>query len=267
MGKTISIQLIKDFVDEVLNGDLEKLPYYDIKQLRGNKKYGTSKGRSFDPDNTLIARAIMAVVFDEAWPGLNEETMTNMDYRGDTINTFNTMFGPLQEDGTFQGLSKFNPDSITADRVHHFYSQYSSIGNIVPLPNKYYGRYTLNTFRGIYPKWRDYFDSFLTNLRQYLVEGKAESETYLELMKSNEYSFLQYKGVSGFVELCQKLMLEDYLNPDGSVKNIFPLVYWWNKRLTNVDYLAAVNNYLDFTEPFINKRGMRIAKALKAKLY
>lgn len=156
--KDHTIKTIKDFISDCLDGDINKLVTFDIKQLKGNKKYGSPAGRSFDPDNTIIARAIVDVVFGDVWPDLNEEFLQNMDYRGDTINTFNTMFGPLQEDGGFQGLNKFDVDSETKKRVEKFYSLYTTIGNIVVLPNRPYGRYTLNTFRGTYSKWRDYFD-------------------------------------------------------------------------------------------------------------
>lgn len=89
-----SLQLIKDFANDYLDGDINKLVTFDIKQLQGNKKYGGCNGSSFDSDNTNIVRAVLAVVFENVWPDLDEDSITRMDYRGDTINTFNTMFGP-----------------------------------------------------------------------------------------------------------------------------------------------------------------------------
>lgn len=43
--------LIKDFIDEKLQGDLQSLVNFDLAQLRGDRKYGTC-GRAFDCDNT-----------------------------------------------------------------------------------------------------------------------------------------------------------------------------------------------------------------------
>lgn len=263
MNNPSSIEIINDFISDYLDDDINNLVTFDIKQLKGIKKYGAPTGCSFDPDNTIIARAIMNNVFGDVWPGLNEETLRSMDYRGDTINTFNTMFGPLLNDGSFQGLNKFEVDNNTKKRVEIFYSLYTTIGNIVVLPNKYYGRYTLNTFRGTYSKWRDYFDRFLTNLHQYIIDGTADNDTFCQLMKANNEAFSQYKGAAGFSKLCDKLFLEEYLNTDGTVKELFPLTYWWNRNLTNDEYINSVNKYLDFTESFIARRGKIIVKSLK----
>lgn len=48
-----SIQLIKGFTAELLGGDIDNLVTFDIKQLRGNKKYGGCNGSSFDSDKSI----------------------------------------------------------------------------------------------------------------------------------------------------------------------------------------------------------------------
>lgn len=60
------IDIIKCFVTEKLNGDIEALLTFDLNTLKFDKVYGKASGASmFDPDNTIIARAIYNVVFKE----------------------------------------------------------------------------------------------------------------------------------------------------------------------------------------------------------
>lgn len=263
---TDSIRLIRSFVEEKLNGDIEELISFDVKQLKGDRRYGSCNGGGFDSDNTSIVRAVLAVAFEDVWPDFDENALAQKKYRGDTINTFNTMFGPKLGSGGFEGLNLFNPDEATLDRVDRFYHVYSTIGNMVPLPNRSAGRYTLNTFRGTYSKWRDYFDEFLFALRSALADGVYDDQTFEQLMEVNSFAFHQYAGESGFLELCKGLMLDDYINDTGEVKHLFPVVYWWNRELTRDRYLSAVDKYLDFCESFIVNRSKLIVEFLKKKL-
>lgn len=262
-----SLQLIKDFVNDYLDGDINKLVTFDIKQLQGNKKYGGCNGSSFDSDNTNIVRAVLAVVFENVWPDLDEDSITRMDYRGDTINTFNTMFGPRLKNGEFQGFSLVAPNDENAVRIEKFYHTYTTIGNFVILPNKRYGRYTLNTFRGTYSKWRDFFDKFLIGLRYYLTQANSDNEVFMRLMEANNDSFRCYRSEDGFRRLCKKLYLEDFLDNQSNVRHLFNVTYWWKKSLKTDEYIDNVCNYLDFCEPFIMNRGKMIVKILKEKLY
>lgn len=186
-------------------------------------------------------------------------------YRGDTINTFNTIFGPKDGSGRFQGLDRFHPSADLSERVTKFYSLYHTIGNFVPLPNKYVSRRSLNTFRGSNYQWRDYFDRFLQAIESSLDKGKTGIEVFDQLMSANQESFSMYMRPNGFRKLCENLLLEDYLGEHG-VKTTFEVLYWWKAGLTAEVYFATVNNYLDFCEPFILKRGRRMIELLKAKI-
>ena len=83
--------LIKDFIDEKLQGNLHRLVNFDLTQLRGDRKYGSCNGGRFDCDNTALARAIYALVFDDVWEDMNYETLREKKYRGDTINTIGNL--------------------------------------------------------------------------------------------------------------------------------------------------------------------------------
>ena len=83
--------LIKDFIDKKLQGNLHRLVNFDLTQLRGDRKYGSCNGGRFDCDNTALARAIYALVFDDVWEDMKYETLREKKYRGDTINTIGNL--------------------------------------------------------------------------------------------------------------------------------------------------------------------------------
>lgn len=259
--------LIKDFVDEKLQGDINKLVSYDIAQLRGDRKYGACNGSSFDCDNTNISRAIYALVFEGVWKNMNYETLGQWKYRGDTINTFNTTFGKPVEEGGFFGLNQFEPNDKLLQRVTRFHSLYHTIGNLMVLPNAYIGRNSLNTFRGSYYMWRDYIDQFIKALYEYLTNPqKIDNKVFLQLMELNKDDFDLYHSKDGFKTLMNKLLLNDCIDEEGKPKRLFDVIYYWDSKLTRETYFEHVIRYLDFCEPFIEKRGKKIVEILESKI-
>ena len=110
-----------------------------------------------------------------------EVGMVQPQWRGDTINSFRTLFGHeiivpcVGGDGIvgFKGLRRFGVEKELFDKVHEFWYTYHCIGNFIPFPNAKVGNKTINTYR---TTWHDYFDLFLENLYSCLVYGKAASE-------------------------------------------------------------------------------------------
>lgn len=258
--------LIKDFIDEKLHGDLQGLVDYDFAQLRGDRKYGAC-GTPFDCDNTILARAIYSIVFDDVWKDMNYNTLQTKKYRGDTINSFNTIFGKPTADGGYLGLKRFNPDGHLLERVQKFHSQYHTIGNMMVLPNASIGRYSLNTFRGSYHLWKDYMDQFVIALHKYLICPEEKGNAiFLQLMELNRADFKPYFTEEGFRLLMSKLLLDDYIDKEGKPLRIFDIIYHWDRRLTRDSYIEHVTQYLDFVEPFIEKRGTRIVEILQSRI-
>ena len=259
--------LINDFVEERLQGDLSKLACFDFAQLRGDRKYGSCSGNLFDCDNTNLANAIYLLVFDGVWIDISQETLENGLYRGDTINTFNTIFGKPIAVGGFAGLNRFEFDEALLQRVWKFHSQYHTIGNFMVLPNARISGHTLNTFRGSYHQWRDYIDKFVGALHQQLTESQnCDNETLCQLMAANAKDFEPYRSQAGFELLMGKLLLDDCINNNGKPKQLFDAVYHWDKSLARDIYLKHIDQYLDFSESFIEKRGARVVEILATKL-
>lgn len=261
-----SYNLIKDFIDEKLHGNLQDLVSFDFAQLRGDRKYGTC-GRPFDCDNTNLARAVYCIVFDDVWKDMNWDTLNAGKYRGDTINSFNTLFGKPAADGSYVGLNRFAPDENLRNRVQRFHSQYHTIGNMMVLPNLPINRYTLNLFRGSCPQWKDYMDRFVIALHQFLTGQDPKGDSvFLQLMEINKADFEPYFTEEGFRLLMSKLLLDDYIDEEGKPLRIFDLIYHWDRRLTRDSYIEHVTQYLDFVEPFIEKRGRRIVEILQSRI-
>ncbi|WJV18975.1 hypothetical protein QU593_00270 [Rossellomorea marisflavi] len=94
-----------------------------------------------------------------------------MWYRGDTLNSFHTMFGKeVTSDGgsrRFKGVEKYLSDQPLREIVNRYHQTYHTVGNFIPLPNKKLERHTFNTYRGV--KYGDYFDLFLKRLEHWFV--------------------------------------------------------------------------------------------------
>ena len=130
MTKEESLQLIREFIDEKLDGDIQKFHEYDLSWLENDEKYG---GR--DPDDTIIANAIYKVLWEEK---IDEyENLADIVYRGDTINSFRTLMGDLTPDQqNFTGIAKHTNNPEIIDMAKKFYHKYHTIGNMIILPNK-----------------------------------------------------------------------------------------------------------------------------------
>ena len=259
--------LINNFIEERLQGDLNELARFDFAQLRGDKKYGVCSGSSFDCDNTILSKAIYLLVFEDVWNDLTSFSLENGMYRGDTINSFNTIFGRAATTGGFVGLNRFNPDESMQQRVLKFHSLYHTIGNFVILPNARVAGHSLNTFRGLHYQWKDYIDKFIGAIHLLLTNSQdSNNERFHQLISANIKDFEPYYHQEGFELLMDKLLLNDCINQEGKPKQLFEVVFHWDKQLTRDMYLKHVNQYLNFSESFIEKRGAKMVEIVASKL-
>ena len=135
------------------------------------------------------------------------------------------------------------------------------------LPNTCVAGHTLNTFRGSYCRWRDYIDKILEALHFSLTSPQsANNELFHQLIAANIKDFEPYYHQEGFELLMNKLLLNDCIGQEGKPKQLFDVVYHWNKRLTRDVYLRHVNKYLYFCESFIEKRGSKMVEIIASKL-
>lgn len=260
--------LVKEFIAEKLNGNLCDLKTFDFKTLHGSEKYGTPD-RNFDCDDTNIMRAVYVVLWGDAMPYLSLQNIGNgKNYRGDTMNTFHTMFGReiAEKAGFFAGVEKYSPTDDLREKVRNFAKICSNIGNYCILPNWYCRQTTLNCYRGT-NQWRDFFDRFLIQLYRVLCDEDEQDETLKELVAKNNFCFSKFKSKKGFAELSRIMMFDDYLDSESELPHeIFPLNYHWKDTSKREKYLRDAEIYLDNVEKIILHRSDMMIKKLAEKL-
>ena len=259
-------QLVADFVEERLGGDIEQLATFDLSQLKGDKKFGCP-GRAFDCDDTNLSRAVYCLVFGDVFPAMNLGTLTDYTFRGDTLNTYNTMFGRPDEASHHPGLDRYAPPPALSEKVRAFHERYHTIGNMMPLPCVMIGRQSINTYRGTHPVWRDFLDRFLSALRPILLGEKDGVDKGLaELVAANMPPLQPYCSAEGFTRLMEGLMLTDYLGADGQPVVNSKGFYFWRKANARDEYLAEAERYIRFATAVIDRRAAKITETLKNKL-
>ena len=184
------MDLFNKFLHEHLNDDirnLEKFSFWDIKDSEYDST--TKNNGKFDGDHTLIAKAIYWILWKDK--GLPEFGEFNFDlehnsYSGDTINTYNTLFGSTEEINQ-RVLRVLCLNSDEKKELDRFYKLYQTIGNFYILPKNTINRESLNTYRS--KRWNDFFDIFLQVLDSGINDVESVEKSFGELLKINDFFF------------------------------------------------------------------------------
>lgn len=310
-----SVELIKNFTDDVLEGDINRLAFFCLGDLEHDRcrsmyeKYvmpdDLSRGKqsnikwSFDPDDTALARACYCVLWghlfhigedDEHFIGSRTNNRDiSAPYRGDTMNTFNTVLGKpfanIPHRIKMYGLEKYT--DIMA-QVWTFYRTYHMIGNMILLPNRGEGGSNdgINNKRADYKYGlRDYFDLFLMNIYECQNPGSGKFDPvviergrpFRQLMEdfNPEYKELDIK------EMKTLFSLEDYFEGDvpknvlGSSIERFKITGFLEDRKTNEEaenfyteeeYTKLAITYMDKCTELIHARSMRLVEQIKKEI-
>ena len=270
--KAKATELIKSFVKEKLSGDFSNWLNFDCFSLREMGKFGCPD-RQFDCDDTELMQAVYVLLWADDFPGLSSENLgTGKLYRGDTLNTFHTMFGREMPDrpGYFAGLEKYSPTDSLRERVRIFRNRSARLGNFAVLPNLAVDGDTLNTLRGC-SCLRDYFDRFL-QLIQNALTGKEYLEEFRPLMEKNKDFFKNFEGEDGFRRWAETSLFHDYLENNNpaekypQVKEIFQMNYHWFCPDDRENYLKAAEIYLERADEIITNRTNAMLGALSQLL-
>lgn len=258
---------MREFVDEYFSGEWEQLCSFDFRALKDSEKYGCPD-RNFDCDDTNIMRAVYVVLWSELFPNLNMNNFGyRRQYRGDTLNTFHTMFGREIEgkSGFFAGLEKYSPSEEMREKVRHYGRMCSNIGNYAVLPNYFACQTSLNCYRGT-NDWHDFFDRFLIELYNVLTGAECKDETLKELVKVNDFCFSRFRGTEGSKALIKGLYLEDYCDDSGVPATLFAMNYHWKAPGEPEQYFCDAEKFLEKAEAIIRRRSVKIVELLKAKV-
>lgn len=281
------------FADKYLEGDIDQLSSFNLYKLRDDKEFGCTK-RRFDPDDSMLMRNLYVLLFEDTWTELNMKTLDDGLYRGETLNTYNTMFGRPNDESLHPGLDRFNPPKELVEKVDNFQKSIcATIGNMMVLPNKRIkvwddrGKYqtdpitkkrywksdwqqiyqTINEYRGCHGLWRDFFDLFLVELHKVLIGGNCKDKYLHVFLSENDFGFSKFKGEEGWNNFIKDNLLEDYTD-----NNLKPLsvskgyCYWSTYHMTRELYLEESERYVDFATMVIRNRSKRMIELIKKKL-
>lgn len=284
-----SRNLVLEFINEVLNGDINSIRGFCFDDLKGVTKFdNTGIDSIFDCDNLKITNAIFCIlwghIFDLQDGDMGSWTI-RAKYRGDTINTFNTLFGN-SDNGEFAPRAKWhklNEDHNLWNKIENFYKDYHKIGNFILIQNID----NINCARNF--RFADYFDDFLLdiweyqngnlnekvkdNLKNYNLTGQKSDdkkikkyEEFCKALDNNPF----YKNNNFFKILREDFYLEDYIDSNFKPFKVFTSVdnrdvgylNYCNKN----GYKELVKEYLDKAKRIIDKRSLKIIDTIKIEL-
>ena len=256
---TYAKELIQDFIKEKLDDDINKLATFDFGTLREDPKYGDCKGFAYSIDKCNIVKAIMSIVFADIWPELNQYNIERYKYLCGGINYTQYLFGSNIMDKSFMGMEKFNPTKEQHERAVHVYHLTECIGNIWVLPGG------IDKDKDTY-HYHGYADLFLKGIYAGMTgNGKVQPDLKAALYKARKL-MNSYQGSDGFRQFALDMMLNDYIDYYGKPIDLFMHVWSMMKGLKPETYFKAVDEYCDFMEQFVPKRGKMIVEKLKKKL-
>ncbi|MBE6356252.1 MAG: hypothetical protein E7058_03965 [Lentisphaerae bacterium] len=262
-------KLISDFINDHLSGDLNNIRNFDFETLYSSQKFGCP-GRKFDCDDTNIMRAIYVILWQDLLPGLsmNNCGSGSRQYRGETLNTFHTMFGKANPNypGHFYGLEKYAPSDEIREKVRRFRKICHLLGNYAVLPNWRADNTTINCYRGT-NDWHDFFDQFLIELYNILTASPQQNDILKKLVSVNHFCFDKFMGIDGFCCFARGLLLTDYCTAGMIPVKIFAGNYHWKDENDSTTYMHDAMQYIEQAEAIIRQRTDNMCKILFTKLY
>lgn len=258
--------LAEEFTAKYLNADIDNLASFDFCLLEQDKQF-ECPARNFDPDDTNITKALYIIIWSDLIPDLSFNNIgTGCLYRGDTLNTFNTLFGK-----DCKGIRKYTNDVVFIESVENFKKCCFSIGNFLPLPNKAIEigntTHTINTFRGT-NSWRDYQDKYLLELKKCLENKFDKNSSLSSLIDNNSFYFEHLEN--SFENYIKINFLTNYVD-NNDIKDMFSpcLYHWMNKNISELDnqqYISFAQNYIECCSKIISNRSEAMLQKLKERL-
>lgn len=255
-------QLIKDFISEHLNGNIEALTNYDFRQLEGVERYGETHGYAFDIYSTDIVRAIATIIFDDI--ALKEVMFSRKrgtlvlapspviteDLWGNQIDDHFVMFSILKFCPNRKGLSQ---------RIIPCAKLCNTIGNLYLQP------YSLVDYRHSHSYGRFLSDHMLSDLYNTLVVDKGGSRRMKNAVMDAQKFFAPYHGTNGWKSLMDKWLMDGlvdyYLHPEPFFED-----FTLNADIPTDVYFKALDQCLEMCYEIIPNRAQRMVQRLKDKL-
>lgn len=254
-------QLVKDFIEEKLDGDINRLVNYDFGQLKDMERYGNTRGYAFTNYNTDLVRAIATIIFDDLAP---KEVMFDKK-RGTLIQDPSPIIPEIlwgSQVGDWFYMPAFfhckEPKAL-AQRIIPCATLCRTIGNLS------WGPVTL--FR---TKIKSDIDPItiiysFADLHKTLVKGGGGQASGSNKKKKVTF-FDPYYGKAGWDLLMRRLMVEDVLvDYYGNPEPFFDETPNYKLSAQNA-YLKVLDQCLGLCYELIPERSKRMVQCLKEKL-
>lgn len=252
-----ALRIVRDFIKERLDGNIDKLRNFDLATLTEDEKYGKESW----PKNEL-AKSIMALVFGSIWPNLTVDSINHYEYSSSQMVSFQNLFGSNILDKYFKGMEKFSPSKEQLERALHVAHLLNGIGNLWVLPNKPNDKETMASYKDS-PKFRGYMDKYLQAMYAVTMDEKRPDMHLKGIFYKNRKVMKEYQGAEGWKHFVDNMMLQDYVDADVKPKDIFDYVWSYMKDLDRDSYFQAVDKFCTFCEEVIPKRADQMIGVLK----
>lgn len=249
-----ALNKLKKFVAERLDGDINKLKYFDFDTLREDTVFGDERIDVLGLDSILM-KSILTLAFADAYPDFTYESMDKHKYKPDTINITNTIFGINYED-YYKALETYDAPAELRERVVRFGKKSHTIGNIMVLP------FGLHQMRDTKPLGRGYCDVFLAEFYKMMTGAKKCNMKMFDALNLKKKEIATFRTEDNFNHIVHELMLDDFLDEEGKPKQVFQGLFSWEPGISRDTFIKAANEFLDFCEPFVDKRADRIIDKL-----
>ncbi len=252
---TFALNKLKKFIAERLDGDIKNLKDFDFYTLKEDTDFGDERVSVVGLES-MIVKSILTLAFADTYPDFTYESMDKHKYKADTINITNTIFGINFED-YYKALETYDAPSELHARVVRFGKKVHTIGNIMVLP------FGLHQMRDTKPLGRGYCDVFLTEFYKMMTGAKKCNMKMFDALNLKKKEIAAFRTEDNFNHIVHALMLEDFLDSEGKPKQVFQGLFSWEPGISRDTFTKAANEFLDFCEPFIDKRADRIIEKLE----
>lgn len=271
-------EIIRRFTFEYLNNDINNLKDFSFWHIAGNPSFdGTCFSNSlkdFDGDHTRLAYAIDKLLYGDLQI---PDFILGQTYKGDTINTFRTLFGNrflYKENGETKVENEFKFNEEEKQKRNAFFYKYQTVGNFYVLPSEtiLYGlkNQSINSYRGSVSNWKDYFDVFLGKLETCLKNTDVynSDEKFLQKLLQKEgcnkkfFSEFCKGNVDKFLETFRLGMYSSQLYNHHGNQYLGYRYYDGDIKV----YKEFAFNYVDIATELIDERSIIIVDQLKDHL-
>lgn len=256
--KKAAIEIIENFIEEELpNRKLLNLKDFSFWKIKNNIEFGNGK-KYPDGDCTKIVYAIDYLLYSDYLKQENGDFFipgfpykTYADFSGETIFTYNTLFGKTRFKSELESHRK------------DFYYIYQYLGNFTLLPSKtkkIKDKYhSINTWKGDFNNsYHDYFFLYLVKAKEILGKKVCDDNDLKQLFEINPY----------FNNKTYEDYLRDFKLSDYNFDFIRDEYYFhWNKNINKEKYESFCLDYIEYASAIIKKRTSDLVDQLNHILF